>query len=133
MHENETKTPDAADEMFALTRASFREALNRALRVSDEVDDGSPKRMTQAEVAQRIDVDAETVSRFERGTVTPGLMTLERVCAVLGCTWTDVLEEASTEPEQVGPDIARSLAHPAHARRPEVPVRAGQNLGKKTE
>nr|WP_302056498.1 helix-turn-helix transcriptional regulator [Burkholderia multivorans] len=65
--------------------------------------------MTQAEVAQRIDVDAETVSRFERGTVTPGLMTLERVCAVLGCTWTDVLEGASTEPEQVGPDIARLL------------------------
>lgn len=38
MHENETNGSDVKEEVFALTRASFREALNRALRVSDERD-----------------------------------------------------------------------------------------------
>lgn len=69
--------------------------------------------LTQAVVAERIDVDAETVSRFERGTVTPGIGTLERLCAALECSWTDVLEGASVAPQQLGPDIARMLA-PLH-------------------
>ncbi|MGK8200624.1 helix-turn-helix domain-containing protein [Burkholderia cepacia] len=64
MLENETKTPDAADEMFALTRASFREALNRALRVSDEADDGSPKRMTQVELVKRTRVARSTLAKY---------------------------------------------------------------------
>lgn len=68
------------------------------------------QQLTQAEVAERIDVDAETISRFERGIVTPGIATLERLCAVLGCTWIDLLEGVSTDAQQVGPEIARLLA-----------------------
>jgi transcriptional regulator with XRE-family HTH domain len=66
--------------------------------------------LTQATVAERVDVDAETISRFERGTVTPGIGTLERLCSVLGCSWTDILEGTSTDAQQLGPDIARALA-----------------------
>jgi transcriptional regulator with XRE-family HTH domain len=66
--------------------------------------------LTQAAVAERIDVDAETISRFERGTVTPGIGTLERLCSVLGCSWTDILEGTSSDAQQLGPDIARALA-----------------------
>lgn len=66
--------------------------------------------LTQAAVAERIDVDAETISRFERGTVTPGIGTLERLCSALECSWTDILEGTSTDAQQLGPDIARVLA-----------------------
>jgi transcriptional regulator with XRE-family HTH domain len=66
--------------------------------------------LTQAAVAERIDVDAETISRFERGTVTPGISTLERLCSALECSWTDILEGTSTDAQQLGPDIARVLA-----------------------
>lgn len=66
--------------------------------------------LTQAAVAERIEVDAETISRFERGTVTPGIVTLERLCAALECSWTDILDGASTDAQQLAPDIARALA-----------------------
>jgi transcriptional regulator with XRE-family HTH domain len=66
-------------------------------------------RLTQAEVAERIDVDAETISRFERGVVTPGIATLERLCSTLGCAWSDLLEGVSSDAQQVGPEISRLL------------------------
>ncbi|KVE68122.1 helix-turn-helix domain-containing protein [Burkholderia vietnamiensis] len=66
--------------------------------------------LTQGAVAERIDVDAETISRFERGAVMPGVATLERLCAVLECSWMDLLEGSSSDPQQVAPDIARLLA-----------------------
>lgn len=53
------------------------------------------RRLTQAEVAEQIDVDAETISRFERGFVTPSIATLERLCAALDCRWSDLLEGTS--------------------------------------
>jgi transcriptional regulator with XRE-family HTH domain len=64
MHENETNVPDVGEEAFALTRASFREALNRALRVSDEADDGSPKRMTQVELVKRTGMARSTLAKY---------------------------------------------------------------------
>lgn len=67
-------------------------------------------RLTQSEVAERIDVDAETISRFERGVVTPGIATLERLCSALGCAWSDLLEGVSADAQQVGPEIGRLLA-----------------------
>ncbi|MCW0048880.1 helix-turn-helix domain-containing protein [Burkholderia pseudomallei] len=66
--------------------------------------------LTQAAVAEQIDVDAETVSRFERGAVMPGVATLERLCAALECSWMDLLEGGSGDAQQVAPDIARLLA-----------------------
>ncbi|MEX3671127.1 helix-turn-helix domain-containing protein [Paraburkholderia phenoliruptrix] len=67
------------------------------------------RRLTQADVAERIDVDAETISRFERGVVTPGISTLERLCSALGCAWSDLLESVSADAQQVGPEIGRLL------------------------
>lgn len=66
--------------------------------------------LTQGAVAERIDVDAETVSRFERGAVMPGVATLERLCSVLDCSWMELLEGSSSDPQQIAPDIARLLA-----------------------
>jgi transcriptional regulator with XRE-family HTH domain len=65
--------------------------------------------ITQADLAERIDVDAETISRFERGTVTPSVATLERLCGALDCRWSDLLEGVSAASQQLGPEIARLL------------------------
>lgn len=40
----------------------------------------------------------------------PGVATLERLCAVLECSWMDLLEGSSGDAQQVAPDIARLLA-----------------------
>ncbi|WP_080439568.1 helix-turn-helix domain-containing protein [Burkholderia ubonensis] len=66
--------------------------------------------LTKSAVAERIDVDAETVSRFERGAVMPGVATLERLCATLECSWMELLEGSSGDAQQVAPDIVRLLA-----------------------
>jgi transcriptional regulator with XRE-family HTH domain len=49
--------------------------------------------LTQAQLAERIGVDTETVSRFERGKHLPSLTTLERLAGVLLCTMADLLAE----------------------------------------
>lgn len=49
--------------------------------------------LTQAQVADRLEVDTETVSRFERGKHVPSLVTLERMAAVLATTVGDLLAE----------------------------------------
>ena len=54
--------------------------------------------LTQAGVAERLGVDTETLSRFERGKHVPSLLTLERLAVVLGSTCGALLEEASPEP-----------------------------------
>jgi transcriptional regulator with XRE-family HTH domain len=48
---------------------------------------------TQEELAQRIGVEPETVSRVERGATVPSLSTLEKIAEVFGTTLTEVLEE----------------------------------------
>ncbi|MBI3346513.1 MAG: helix-turn-helix transcriptional regulator [Burkholderiales bacterium] len=54
--------------------------------------------LTQAGVAERLGVDTETLSRFERGKHVPSLMTLERLAAILGSTCAELLEEHVPEP-----------------------------------
>lgn len=49
--------------------------------------------LTQAEVAERLGVDTETLSRFERGKHVPSLLTLERLAETLGSTCADLLDE----------------------------------------
>lgn len=66
----ETQSPeqpgmvDIDKSRFAITRASFRQALNRALRVSDEAEDGSPKRMTQVELVKRTGMARSTLAKY---------------------------------------------------------------------
>ncbi|MGK5024683.1 helix-turn-helix domain-containing protein [Janthinobacterium sp. RB2R34] len=49
--------------------------------------------LTQAQVAERLGVDTETVSRFERGKHVPSLLTLERMAAVLATSVGELLAE----------------------------------------
>ncbi|MGN7875568.1 helix-turn-helix domain-containing protein [Roseateles sp. 22389] len=50
--------------------------------------------LTQADLAERLGVDTETLSRFERGKHAPSLMTLERLAAELLATCAELLDEA---------------------------------------
>jgi transcriptional regulator with XRE-family HTH domain len=54
--------------------------------------------LTQAGVAERLGVDTETLSRFERGKHVPSLLTLERLAAILSSTCAELLDEHAPEP-----------------------------------
>lgn len=49
--------------------------------------------LTQAQIAERLGVDTETLSRFERGKHLPSLATLERLAQVLATTIAELLSE----------------------------------------
>ena len=49
--------------------------------------------LTQAQLAERLGVDTETLSRFERGKHLPSLLTLERLAGVLFTTVGELLSE----------------------------------------
>ncbi len=49
--------------------------------------------LTQAQLAERLGVDTETLSRFERGKHLPSLLTLERLAGVLFMTVGELLSE----------------------------------------
>ena len=53
---------------------------------------------TQDQLAERLDVDAETISRFERGATVPSLVTLDRLAAILKVSIADLLSDASATP-----------------------------------
>jgi transcriptional regulator with XRE-family HTH domain len=53
---------------------------------------------TQEQLAERVGVDAETISRFERGATVPSLNTLDQIAKVLKSRTADLLSAASTEP-----------------------------------
>jgi len=53
---------------------------------------------TQAVLAERLGVDTETLSRFERGKHLPSLATLERLAGILRITVAELLNEATPTP-----------------------------------
>ena len=61
---------------------------------------------TQEQLAERVRVDAETISRFERGVNLPSLPTLERLAAALRVEPGDLLTRA--EPEKLKESAAIS-------------------------
>lgn len=55
--------------------------------------------LTQAQLAERLEVETETFSRFERGKHAPSLRTLVRLAATLQTTVAGLLGEERQEPE----------------------------------
>jgi len=66
--------------------------------------------LTQAQIAERLEVDTETVSRFERGVSLPSLPTLERVALTLGTSIADLLDEFPGTAYPAAQRIAASMA-----------------------
>lgn len=51
--------------------------------------------LTQDQLAHQLDVEPETISRFERGATMPSLATLARIAKVLRATIAELLDEKS--------------------------------------
>lgn len=52
---------------------------------------------TQEELAHRIGVEPETISRLERGATVPSLKSLEKLAVIFGTRISDLLDEQSPE------------------------------------
>ena len=65
---------------------------------------------TQDQLAERLGVDAETVSRFERGVTVPSLVTLDNLARALRSRTADLLSESSVEPTDQAVRISAWLA-----------------------
>lgn len=61
--------------------------------------------MTQGQLAERVGVETETISRLERGTALPSLLKIEELAAALNASVTDLLGGSST----LASDQARQL------------------------
>lgn len=62
--------------------------------------------LTQEEVAERLSIGNEAVSRMERGTVVPSVARLVELAEIFGCPVADLLVASSTRPD----DQSRLLA-----------------------
>ena len=66
--------------------------------------------LTQDQVALKLEVEPETISRFERGVTLPSIPTLARLAEVLGATMAQLLEEEAPPPFTGGEKITAWLA-----------------------
>ena len=67
------------------------------------------KKLTQAELAEIIEVEQETISRFERGATLPPLGRLAEIADALSCPLEDLLRNGSPRLEDRAQGIARIL------------------------
>lgn len=74
-----TRTSDPADKGDAHNALALRLGRNIAAQ-------RKAVHLTQAQLAERLRVETETISRFERGKTLPSILTLERLGDLLGCT-----------------------------------------------
>lgn len=64
---------------------------------------------TQGDLAERIGVETETVSRFERGATLPSLVTLQKLAVALNTTMGDLIGESSPMPNDQAQAISAWL------------------------
>jgi transcriptional regulator with XRE-family HTH domain len=64
------------------------------------------RRWSQEELAERLGVASETVSRFERGATLPSLLTLQRLGSKLRTPIADLLAEALAAPDDQAATIS---------------------------
>jgi transcriptional regulator with XRE-family HTH domain len=68
------------------------------------------KGWTQSDLAERVGVDTETISRFERGVTLPSLLTLEKISKSLRAGVGDLLAESSAQPDDLASLLSTWLA-----------------------
>lgn len=88
--------------MVELHRAELAKRLGKNIAASRKA-----LGLTQEQVALRLGVEPETISRIERGMTTPSLPTLERIAHTIGVTIAALLGE---EPILAKRDYAEQLA-----------------------
>lgn len=65
--------------------------------------------LTQEQVAEKLDVGNEAVSRMERGIVIPNVVRLYQMASAFGCEASDLLSEASPRSDDQGRRISALL------------------------
>lgn len=68
------------------------------------------RHLTQNQLAEKLDTDPETISRFERGATLPSLVRLLSLADALGVTLASLLSAASPRPMDEWEELHRSLA-----------------------
>lgn len=64
---------------------------------------------TQSEVAAKVEIETISLSRIERGKVTPGIATLDRIADALGVPLSRLLDGASFKTAALADNIAALL------------------------
>ncbi len=67
------------------------------------------KGLTQAELAEKIDVEQQTISRFERGVTLPPLGRLVDIADVLSCPLEDLVRVGSSRRDDKAQAMARAF------------------------
>ncbi|MBK6728471.1 MAG: helix-turn-helix transcriptional regulator [Xanthomonadales bacterium] len=65
---------------------------------------------TQSDLAERVGVDTETISRFERGATLPSLLTLDKISRSLRVGVGELLAESSAQPDDQASTLSAWLA-----------------------
>jgi transcriptional regulator with XRE-family HTH domain len=65
---------------------------------------------TQFDLAERVGVDTETISRFERGATLPSILTLEKISQSLRVGIGNLLVESSAQPDDQASMLSAWLA-----------------------
>lgn len=90
-------------------------------------------RLTQEEVAERLGVGNEAVSRIERGIVIPNIARLFELAVIFDCEAAELLTESSSRPDDQAARISSLLMPLDHADRHlvmELVERLTERLGK---
>jgi transcriptional regulator with XRE-family HTH domain len=66
--------------------------------------------MTQQQVAERLQVEPETVSRIESGTIVPTLQRLRQFAEVYGCTMESLISQSSDQASDIAKRLAQEMA-----------------------
>lgn len=92
--------------MMKESEKTLRERLGRELRRARIALD-----LTQADVAERVSTDPETISRFERGATLPSLMRLLDLAEALHVTVASLLGGASPRATDEIAELGQMVAH----------------------
>ncbi len=95
-----TDMGDSTDERRKLAKRLGQQIAERRRELS----------WTQDQLAERLGVDTETISRFERGVTVPALLTIEKLAGILKTSVANLLSEASISPSDQAIRISAWLA-----------------------
>lgn len=95
-----TDMGDSTDERRKLAKRLGQQIAERRKELS----------WTQDQLAERLGVDTETVSRFERGVTVPSLLTIEKLAGIMKTSVANLLSEASISPTDQAIRISAWLA-----------------------
>jgi transcriptional regulator with XRE-family HTH domain len=67
--------------------------------------------LTQAKVAEKLEIEAETVSRIETGAISPTLERLDQFSRLFNCPVVSFFREPSSDPTKIARSLAETISH----------------------